>query len=88
MSEKLEGAVPLWGGGAGSLCNTMWLWPWPRPASVPSFILIHLTVWPQYINVTDRQAGQTDRTDRQRSDSIGRTVLQTVAQKLHKNLRL
>ena len=28
---------------------------------------------------TDRQ---TDRTDRQRSDSIGRTVLQTVAQKL------
>jgi len=25
---------------------------------------------------------QTDRTDRQRSDSIGRTVLQTVAQKL------
>jgi len=42
-------------------------------------------------NVTDRtvrqirQTGQTDRqtdtTDRQRSDSIGRTVLQTVAQK-------
>ena len=29
---------------------------------------------------TDRQTGQTDRTDRQRSDSIGRTVLQTVAQ--------
>jgi len=26
---------------------------------------------------------QTDRTDRQRSDSIGRTVLQTVAQKQH-----
>jgi len=24
---------------------------------------------------------QTDRTDRQRTDSIGRTVLQTVAQK-------
>ena len=31
-------------------------------------------VWPQYTKVTDRQ-------DRQRSDSIGRTVLQTVAQK-------
>ena len=31
-----------------------------------------------YTNVTDRQ---TDRQDRQRTDSIGRTVLQTVAQK-------
>jgi len=36
--------------------------------------LIRPTVWPQYTNVTDR-------TDRQRTDSIGRTVLQTVAQK-------
>jgi len=35
---------------------------------------IYPTIWPQYTNVTDR-------TDRQRSDSIGRTVLQTVAQK-------
>ena len=26
---------------------------------------------------------QTDRTDRQRTDNIGRTVLQTVAQKLN-----
>jgi len=41
---------------------------------MPSFILIHATVWPQYTNVTDSQ-------DRQWSDSIGRTVLQTVAQK-------
>jgi len=41
---------------------------------MPSFILIRPTVWPQYTNVTDR-------TDRQRTDSIGRTVLQTVAQK-------
>jgi len=40
------------------------------------FILIHPTVWPQYTNVTDRQAG------RQRSDSIGRTILQTVTQKV------
>jgi len=46
---------------------------------MPSFILIRQTVWPQYTNVTDR-TGQ-DRTDRQRSDSIGRTILQTVAQK-------
>jgi len=38
------------------------------------------TVWPQYTNVTDR-TGQTGD-DRQWSDSIGRTVLQTVAQKL------
>jgi len=40
--------------------------------------LIRQTVWPQYTNVTDRQ---TDREGRQRSDSIGLTVLQTVAQK-------
>jgi len=44
--------------------------------------LIRPTVWPQYTNVTDRtgQDEQTDRQDRQRSDTIGRTVLQTVAQ--------
>ena len=42
-----------------------------------SFILIHSTVWPQCTNVTDRQ----DRPSGQRSDSIGRIVLQTVAQK-------
>jgi len=51
---------------------------------MPSFVLIHLTVWPQKTNVTDRQ------TDRQRTDSIGRTVLQTVAKKctIVQNLRL
>ena len=42
---------------------------------MPSFILIHPTVWPQC------RTSQTVRPDRQRSDSIGRTVLQTVAQK-------
>jgi len=31
----------------------------------------------------DQRQRQTDRTDRQRTDSIGRTVLQTVAQKQH-----
>jgi len=41
---------------------------------MPSFILIHPTVWPQYTNVTERQTGQW-------SDSIGRTILQMVAQK-------
>jgi len=55
---KIEGAV--------SLSNTMS--PGLRPTSVPSFILIHPTLWPQYTNVTDRQ----DRTtDRQWSDSMG-----------------
>jgi len=38
---------------------------------MPSFILIRRTVWPQCTNVTDRSDRQTDR---QRSDSIGRTV--------------
>ena len=59
------------------------MWPGPRPTGTPSFVLIRPTVWLQYTNVTDK-TGQTDRTDgtdRQRTDSIGRTVLQTVAQK-------
>ena len=64
------GAVLLWGGGsAGSPSNT--LWPGPRPTCMPSFILISPTVWPQCTNVTDRKDRQTDRTDRQRTDSIG-----------------
>ena len=62
-------------GAGGSLSNTMS--PGPRPTSLPSCILMHPTVWPQYTNVTDR----TDIQDRQQSDSIGWTVLQTVAQK-------
>jgi len=41
------------------------------------FISIRPTVWQQYTNVTDKQTGQTG----QRSDSIGRTVLLTAAQK-------
>jgi len=71
------GGVSLWGQGAGSPSETMW--PGSRPVFIPSFILILITVWPQYTNATDR----TDRTDRQRqrSDSIGRTDLQPVAQK-------
>jgi len=61
------------GGGDRTPSNTMW--PVPRPTSVPSGILIHPTVWPQYTNVSI----QTHRHRyRQRSDSIGRTVLQTV----------
>jgi len=34
--------------------------PGPRPTSIPSDILIHPTVWPQYTNVTDKQDRQTD----------------------------
>jgi len=41
------------------------MWPGPRPSTVPSDIVVHPTVLPQYT---------TDRQDRQRSDSIGRTV--------------
>jgi len=42
-----------WGGGRGFPSNT--LWPGrPMPMSVPSFIWIRPTVWPQYTNVTDR----------------------------------
>ena len=48
--------------------------PGPRATSLPSGMLIHPTVWPQHTNVTDRQ-------DRQPCDNIGRTGLQTVAQK-------
>jgi len=51
---------------------------------MPSFILIHPTVWPQYTNAKDQQ-DMTNRTGRQRTDSTGRTVLQTVAQKVTEN---
>jgi len=68
MGEKLGEAVSLWGRGAWSPSNTMSLGP-TAEAYLP-------TNTPQYTNVTDR----TDRQDGQRSDSIGRTVLQPVAQ--------
>jgi len=53
---KIGGYAPL--GGAGSPSNT--IWPMPRPTYIPRFIFIHLTVWPQYTNVTDRPDSQTD----------------------------
>jgi len=47
---------------------------------MPSFILIHPAVWPQYTNVTD-MTGQ-DRTDGQDNGPVAwRTVLQTVTPK-------
>jgi len=59
-SKSLGAAVCLFWGGAGSPSNT--LWPGPRPTATPTWI--HPSIWPQYTNVTDRQW----------SDSIGRTV--------------
>jgi len=50
---------------AGSPSNTMS--PGPKPTSVPSGILVHPTVWPQYTNVTDGKTGQ-------RFHSTGRTI--------------
>ena len=76
---KIGGYAPL-GRGAGSPPNTMW--PGPRPTCMPSFILIRPTMG--HNTPTSQTSRQTDRTgqrDRQRTDSIGRTVLQTVAQK-------
>jgi len=63
LGPKIWGcAPPLLGAkegvGARSPSNTML--PGPRPTCVPSDILIHPTVWPQYPNVTDRQDIQTD----------------------------
>ena len=40
------------------------MWPGTRPTCTPRFILIHLTVWPQYTNVADR-TDRKDRTNRQ-----------------------
>jgi len=65
------GAVPLLREAAYP-SNTMW--PRPMPASMPSFILIHETVWPQHTNVTDRQdrTGQIDRQTMARQDMMNR----------------
>jgi len=41
---------------------------------VPSFVLIDPTVWPQYINATDR-TGQTDRQTVNGRQKHRRTVL-------------
>ena len=55
------------------LTHTMW--PGPRPTSLPIGILIHRAVWP------NTSTSQTDRQLGSQTDSIGQTVLQTVAQK-------
>ena len=68
---KIGGLCPFWGELGPHLTQCGWGRGRP-PYQVASWILIHPTIWPQYTNVTDRQ----------RSDSIDQTVLQTVAQKL------
>jgi len=59
MDRKLVEAVLLFfcRGGAGPNLTQCGL---GLPTFVSSFTLIHLTVWPQYTNVTD---GKTDRQD-------------------------
>jgi len=77
---KIGGLCPFGGGELGhhlTQCDQAEGRGLPASGCMPSFILIRPTVWPQCTNITDRQ----DRQDRQRTDSIGRTVLQTVAEK-------
>jgi len=52
MGRKWGRAAVALSVGAGTPSNTMW--SGLRPTYVPSGILIHPTVWPQYTNVTDR----------------------------------
>jgi len=68
--------VPLLG---GAKSPTEYNVAWTEVYPISSGILIHATVWPQYTNVTARE-------DRQRSHSIGQTVLQTVFQKNQRKL--
>ena len=53
------GLCPFGVGGSEFPFNTMW--PGPRPASMPSFILIRPIVWPCTIHQRHRQDRQTDR---------------------------
>jgi len=74
MDRKVGDCCAPLRGGAESPSNT--ISPGPRPTCVPSGILIHPTVWPQYTNVTDRQ-------DRQDNGPVayGKPLLVTFAQK-------
>jgi len=62
---KIGRLCPFGERGSGSPSNTMW--PWSRPTCMPSFILIHPTIWPQYTNVT--QTDRQTRTDSKRFTS-------------------
>ena len=72
---KIGGCAPFGGGEMGPHLTQSGQGQGLPPCQVSSFI--RPTVWPQYTNVTDR----ADRQTGQRSDRIGRTVLETVAPK-------
>ena len=54
--RNVGAAAPLSVGGGAAGSPSKRISPAPRPTSVPSGILIHPIVWPQYTNVTDTQA--------------------------------
>jgi len=70
MDRKLGRGVlcPPFLGGSWLPSNTMW--PGPRSTSMPSFILIHPTVWTQYTNVADRATARQTRLNRQQNVPI------------------
>jgi len=70
---KIGGSAPLGEGELGPHLTQRGQGRGLPACQLPSFILIHPTICRQYSNVKDRQTRQTDR---QRSDSIGRTVLE------------
>ena len=80
MGQILGDSAPLWGRGNWiphlTQCG--------HGRGLPACQVSSLSVQPFGHNTPTLQSGQDrqDRQDRQRSDSIGRTVLQTVAQKL------
>ena len=68
MGRKSEGSCAPFGG-TESPSNTML--PRPRPTFIPSGILIHPAVWPQYTDVTNKTY---DRQDRKRPGSECDTI--------------
>jgi len=75
MGRKLgEGAVPLLGGAWSHLTQC-------GGAEAYHHAKFHLDTSNRLAEIHQRHTDRADREDRQRSDSIGRTVLQTVAQK-------
>jgi len=83
MGRKLGGAVPLWGEGAGSPSDTI------NVARAEAYLHAKFHLDPSNPLATIHQHyRQTDRTVKQRSDRIGRTVLQTVAQNVLRKNRL
>jgi len=67
---QIGGFAPFWGRGGGSPSNAVW--PGPRPTYMLS---LSWSIQPFGHNTA------TSQTDKQRFDSIGRTVSQTVAHK-------